>query len=95
MAQTKPERDSLAALRNNAGDADAGDTASRQRRWDVFVPLNHELTRRQAAFDDALHEMLDKGSVEEVPEVAGPAAEGCVEGARALAASGSDSVPPA
>jgi hypothetical protein len=61
MAETKPQRDSLAAVRHNSADGDAGERASRQRRWDVFVPLNDELTRRQAAFDDALHEMLEKG----------------------------------
>lgn len=94
MAQTKPERDSLAALRNNAGDADAGDTASRQRRWDVFVPLNHELTRRQAAFDDALHEMLDKVSGRGA--ISGGTSSGRMRRRRASALeSGSDSVPPA
>jgi len=61
MAETKPQRDSLATLRNGSGGEEAGDRESMQRRRDVFAPLNDELTRRQAAFDDALHEMLDKG----------------------------------
>jgi len=61
MAETKPQRDSLVALRNGSGGSDAEDRQSMQRRRDVFVPLNDELTRRQAAFDDALHQMLDKG----------------------------------
>jgi hypothetical protein len=60
MAQTKPQRDSLAVLRNDMGGGDSGDRDSFQRRRDVFMPLNDELTRRQAAFDDALHDMLDK-----------------------------------
>jgi hypothetical protein len=59
-AETKPQRDSLAALRSGAG-GDTGDRDAMRRRRDVFVPLNDELTRRQAAFDDALHDLLDKG----------------------------------
>jgi hypothetical protein len=50
MSETKPQRDSLAALRNGGGE-DASD---------IFLPLNDELTRRQAAFDDELKGMLDK-----------------------------------
>jgi hypothetical protein len=60
MAETKPQRDSLAALRNQASGGDTGDRDSFEQRREVFVPLNQELTRRQAAFDDALHDMLDK-----------------------------------
>jgi hypothetical protein len=58
MEQTKPQRDSLAALRNGMGDS--GDRASFQERREIFQPLSQELTRRQAAFDDALKDMLDK-----------------------------------
>jgi hypothetical protein len=56
MAETKPQRDSLAALRSDMGGG-AGDTGDRES---VFMPLSQELTRRQAAFDDALKDMLDK-----------------------------------
>jgi hypothetical protein len=56
MAETKPQRDSLAALRSDMGGG-AGDTGDRRS---VFMPLSQELTRRQAAFDDALKDMLDK-----------------------------------
>ena len=58
MAETKPQRDSLAALRNGMGDS--GDRASFQERREIFQPLSQELTRQQAAFDDALKDMLDK-----------------------------------
>jgi len=60
MAETQPQRDSLATLRNSAGADAAGDRESMQRRRDVFVPLDDELTRQQAAFDDELKGMLDK-----------------------------------
>jgi hypothetical protein len=58
MAETKPQRDSLAALRNGMGDS--GDRSSFQERREIFQPLSQELTRRQAAFDDALKDMVDK-----------------------------------
>ena len=58
MTETRPQRDSLVALRNSMGDA--GDRSSFQQRREVFIPLSQELTRRQAAFDDALKDMLDK-----------------------------------
>ena len=58
MDQTKPQRDSLAALRNTMGDSE--DRSSFQTRREIFQPLSEELTRRQAAFDDALKDMLDK-----------------------------------
>jgi hypothetical protein len=58
MAQTKPQRDSVAALRNTMGDSE--DRSSFQERREIFQPLSEELTRRQAAFDDALKDMLDK-----------------------------------
>lgn len=58
MTQTKPQRDSLAALRTNMGDSD--DRTSFQERREIFQPLSQELTSRQAAFDDALKDMLDK-----------------------------------
>ena len=58
MAETKPQRDSLAALRNNMSDSE--DRSSFQERREIFQPLSQELTRRQAAFDDALKDMLDK-----------------------------------
>jgi hypothetical protein len=62
MAETKPQRDSLAALRAGmgGGSGDTGDRESFQQRREVFLPLSQELTRRQAAFDDALKDMLDK-----------------------------------
>jgi hypothetical protein len=65
MAETKPQRDSLAALRGgmgggDSGGGDSGDRQSFQQRREVFMPLNQELTRRQAAFDDALKDMLAK-----------------------------------
>jgi hypothetical protein len=61
MADTRPQRDSLATLRRDmSGGYDPSDREAFQRRRDVFVPLNQELERRQAAFDDALHDMLDK-----------------------------------
>jgi hypothetical protein len=58
MAETKPQRDSLAALRGGMGDSD--DRSSFQERREIFMPLSQELTRRQGAFDDALKDMLDK-----------------------------------
>lgn len=58
MDQTKPQRDSLAALRNNMGDSN--DRSSFQERREIFQPLSQELIQRQAAFDDALKDMLDK-----------------------------------
>jgi hypothetical protein len=61
MAETKPQRDSLTALRTGmGGSGDSGDRESFQQRREVFMPLSQELTRRQAAFDDALKDMLDK-----------------------------------
>ena len=60
MAETKPQRDSLAALRGGMGGGDSGGRESFQQRRDVFMPLSDELTRRQAAFDDALKDMLEK-----------------------------------
>jgi hypothetical protein len=59
MTETKPQRDSLAALRSGMGDSE--DRSSFQERRQIFQPLSQELTRRQAAFDDALKDMLDKG----------------------------------
>ena len=59
MTETKPQRDSLAALRNQAA-SDAGDRASFEQRREAFEPLSQELTRRQQAFDDELKKMLDK-----------------------------------
>jgi len=59
MTETKPQRDSLAALRNQAT-SDAGDRASFEQRREAFEPLSQELTRRQQAFDDELKKMLDK-----------------------------------
>jgi len=59
MTETKPQRDSLAILRNRAS-SDAGDRALFEQRREVFEPLSHELTRRQEAFDDELKTMLDK-----------------------------------
>lgn len=58
MTETKPQRDSLAALRNGMGDS--VDRSSFQERREIFQPLSQELTQRQAAFDDALKDMLDK-----------------------------------
>lgn len=58
MAETKPQRDSLASLRRDA--SASADRDSFRRSREVFVPLRQELERRQAAFDDALHDMLDK-----------------------------------
>ena len=58
MTETKPQRDSLAALRSGMGASE--DRSSFQERREVFQPLSQELTRRQAAFDDALKDMLDK-----------------------------------
>jgi len=62
MTETKPQRDSLAALRTGmgGGSGDTGDRESFQQRREIFMPLSQELTRRQAAFDDALKDMLDK-----------------------------------
>jgi hypothetical protein len=54
MAETKPQRDSLASLRRDMSGSEV-----RQRRA-VFMPLTQDLARRQAAFDDALKDMLDK-----------------------------------
>jgi hypothetical protein len=39
---------------------ESGDRSSFQERREIFMPLSQELTRRQAAFDDALKDMLDK-----------------------------------
>jgi len=59
MTETKPQRDSLAALRTEAIN-DGGDRASFERRREEFEPLSQELTRRQQAFDDELKKMVDK-----------------------------------
>lgn len=61
MADTKPQRDSLAMLRRDmTSGSDSEDREAFQRRREVFMPINEELTRRQSAFDDALKDMLDK-----------------------------------
>jgi hypothetical protein len=61
MAETKPQRDSLAGLRRDAtGGLERGDRDSLQRLREVFMPLRQDLERRQAAFDDTLHDLLDK-----------------------------------
>jgi hypothetical protein len=60
MTETRPQRDSLSALRGRMGEGDSGDRESFRQRREIFLPLNDELTRRQAAFDDALRDMLDK-----------------------------------
>jgi hypothetical protein len=61
MAETKPQRDSLATLRRDAtGGLERSDRDSLQRLRQVFMPLRQELERRQAAFDDTLHDLLDK-----------------------------------
>jgi hypothetical protein len=39
---------------------DGDDRSSFQQRREIFQPLSQELTRHQAAFDDALKDMLDK-----------------------------------
>jgi hypothetical protein len=58
MAQTRPQRDSLAALRNGMEESD--DPSSFRQGGEIFQPLSQELTRRPAAFDDALKDILDK-----------------------------------
>jgi hypothetical protein len=60
MTDTKPQRDSLAALRGGMGGGDSDDRGSAQQRREIFMPLSDELTRKQVAFDDALKDMLDK-----------------------------------
>jgi hypothetical protein len=59
MTETKPQRDSLVALRNQAVN-DGGDRSSFEQRREEFQPLSEELTHRQQAFDDELKKMLDK-----------------------------------
>ena len=61
MDQTRPQRDSVDAIRRGMRDAfDAGDRDAAMRQRDQFRPLVDELTQRQSAFDDTLKGMLDK-----------------------------------
>jgi hypothetical protein len=61
MSSSRPQRDSLAAMRRDLRDAfEQGDREAAQRHRGEFRPLADELDRRQATFDEALQSMLAK-----------------------------------
>jgi hypothetical protein len=61
MAATRPQRDSLDALRSQMRDAFAdGDRDAMQRQRGSMGPLAKDLEQRQATFDDTLKGVLDK-----------------------------------
>ena len=61
MATTRRERDSLNTLRQSMRDAfENGDREAAGNQRAVIGPLTKDLEQRQAAFDDALHGVVDK-----------------------------------
>lgn len=61
MSSTRPQRDSLVAMRRDLREAfEQGDGDAAQRHRGEFRPLAEELERRQATFDEALQPMLAK-----------------------------------
>ena len=61
MSSTRPQRDSLAAMRRDLREAfEQGDREAARRHRGEFRPLTEELTRQQASFDDSLKPLLAK-----------------------------------
>ena len=61
MASTRPQRDSLTALRRDLGSAfEQGDREAARQQAGQLRPLTEELQRRQATFDDTLRPLLEK-----------------------------------
>ena len=61
MASTRPQRDSLAALRRDLRSAfQQGDREAARQQAGQLRPLTEELQRRQATFDDTLQPLLEK-----------------------------------
>jgi hypothetical protein len=61
MASTRPQRDSLTALRRELRSAfEQGDRDAGRQQLGQLRPLTEELQRRQATFDDTLQPLLEK-----------------------------------
>jgi hypothetical protein len=61
MASTRPQRDSLTALRRDLRSAfEQGDREATRQQAGRLRPLTEELQRRQATFDDTLQPLLEK-----------------------------------
>ena len=61
ISSTRPQRDSLAAMRRDTRDAfEQGDREAAQRHRGEFRPLTEELERQQATFDQTLKPLLAK-----------------------------------
>jgi hypothetical protein len=61
MASTRPQRDSLTALRRDLRSAfEQGDREVARQQAGQLRPLTEELQRRQATFDDTLQPLLEK-----------------------------------
>ena len=61
MAATRPQRDSLTALRRDLRSAfEQGDRDAARQQAGQLRPLTDELQRRQATFDDTLRPLLEK-----------------------------------
>jgi hypothetical protein len=62
MASTRPQRDTLTALRRDMRSAfEQGDREAARQHAGELRPLTEELQRRQATFDDTLQPLLEKG----------------------------------
>lgn len=62
MSSTRPQRDSLAAMRRDLrGAYEQGDREAAQQHRGEFRPLMADLERQQASFDEALQPLLAKG----------------------------------
>jgi hypothetical protein len=61
MASTRPQRDSLTALRRDLRSAfEQGDREAARQQAGQLRPLTEELQRRQATFDETLQPLLEK-----------------------------------
>jgi hypothetical protein len=61
MASTRPQRDSLIALRRDLRSAfEQGDREAGRQQLGQLRPLTEELQRRQATFDETLQPLLEK-----------------------------------
>jgi hypothetical protein len=61
MASTRPQRDSLTALRRDLRSTfEQGDREAARQRLGQLRPLAEELKRRQATFDETLQPLLEK-----------------------------------
>ena len=61
MSSTRPQRDSLAAMRrDHRGASERGDREAAQPHRGEFRPLIADLERQQASFDEALQPLLAK-----------------------------------